>query len=423
MKKILIYSLFIVLGLSACEKEDKDTPLGTSDERLNEALVEYKDQLVNAENGWKATLFPSGGAGYSFLFDFSQNDRVTMLSDINPTTSTESFESTYRLKAMQHPSLLFDTYSYLHILSDPDASKSGGDYGQGKYSDFEFRFVSATPDSIVLSGIYNESKLILVRATQDEARQYIGQLAKNAEAFEEINNFTTYFKRLTIGNKSYDMAVDTERRNLTFTYKNGGVVSTFTTSYYFTANGVHLLEPFSDGEISIPELTQPVYYAANRRIDIKVPSGTARIVEASQPAVIDEAAAERFKNAPPNGSYWYTVEGFTVEGEKDAFNITSLPKYFFTTFYIQPDPPYDALIFWTTDDDFYGPALRTRTSNDGKIFFVQEGEFGTVPEEAAPAVNATRDQLTIPEGYYVIKSADGYDLVSAKDAKAWINFY
>ncbi|MHC2991698.1 hypothetical protein OB13_08900, partial [Pontibacter sp. HJ8] len=71
--------------LSACDKEDNDPAPGERpDERLNKILTEYKTQLVGAENGWKATLFPAGAAAYTFLFRFSENDRVTTVSDINP---------------------------------------------------------------------------------------------------------------------------------------------------------------------------------------------------------------------------------------------------------------------------------------------------------------------------------------------------
>lgn len=347
-----------------------------------------------------------------------------MLSDINATTATVPLESTWRLKALQHPSLLFDTYSYVHILSDPDEEKSGGDRGQGKYSDFEFRIDSTTPDSVLLTGIYNESKMVMVRATQEDVNGYISSLAKNAEEFENISNFTTYFKRLKLGEKEYDISLNTERRNITFTYNNGGIAQIFSTTYYFTGAGLQLKEPFSDGEITIMEMSNLNYKTGDRRLNLTSGSLSGTIREASQPVIFDVSAAQRFYSNPPNGFYWYTVYGFTIEGIEDAFNITEIPDYYFTTFYIQPDPPYDGLITFTTGDSFFGPALRTRATNTGKIFFTQEGNFGTAPEEAAPAIDATSQQLTIPEGYYVIPSGDrSYDLVSAKDARAWISFY
>ncbi len=235
MKKILLLGALIVSMLSACQKDDTDLAPGERpDERLNKVLTEYKTQLVSAEHGWKAVLFPEGGSAYNFLLNFSANDRVTMRSDINASTAAEPFESSYRLKALQRPSLLFDTYSYLHILADPDERKSGGERGQGRYSDFEFSFDAATPETITLTGNYNNSKLILTKATQEEANTYIQQIAANAEAFESIQTLTTYFKRLTVGENVFDVSVLTGTKNITFSYYEGDVVSTFSTTYYFT---------------------------------------------------------------------------------------------------------------------------------------------------------------------------------------------
>lgn len=421
MKKIILLGLIIAVGVSACEKED-DLPLGSTDERLSKVLSDYKAQLVGAEYGWKATLFPEGGAGYSFLFDFGANDRVSMSSDIHDSTAV-AFESTYRLKAMQHPTLLFDTYSYLHLLADPDASKSGGDWGEGKYSDFEFRFDSATEDSIFLTGIYNGSKLVLTRASAEDVDNYITNISRNAEEFNRINDLTTYFKRLNIGNKEYDLSVDTERRIISFAHYAGGVVNVFSTTYYFTESGLKLLEPFTDGEISILELGAPQYNPGTGSMMVSVNNQRVPVQEASQPVIVDKSAAERFYNNPPNGYFWYTVDGFTIEGVEDAFHLKTIPEYYFTSLYIQPDPPFDGLISWTVDDRFFGPALRTQITNSGKIIFRHEGEFGTTPEEALTAISAMRDQLVIPEGYYVIQTGENsYDLVSAKDAKAWITF-
>ena len=188
MKKISLLGLWLVLLLSACQKDTDPAPGERPDERLNKTLSQYKSQLVGAPNGWRAVLYPQGGAGYSFLFDFSENDRVKMYSDIDATTAAEPMESTYRLKAAQRPSLLFDTYSYLHILTDPDATKSGGDYGQGRYSDFEFSFESATADQIILTGNAKGSKLILTKATPDDAAYFIGRFSARLNSTKPVRS-------------------------------------------------------------------------------------------------------------------------------------------------------------------------------------------------------------------------------------------
>jgi hypothetical protein len=423
MRKILLFGLLLLSVLSACDKDDNDVAPGERpDERLNTVLSEYKSQLVGAEHGWKATLFPEGGAGYSFLFRFSENDRVTTTSDINPGAATP-LESTYRLKAVQRPSLLFDTYTYLHVLADPDATKSGGDWGQGKYSDYEFSFDHVSPDSIILIGNYNGSRLVLVRATADEAANFISGTNENARAFEGINNFSLYFKQLRVGNQTIDISVNTNFRTITFTYEEGNEIRSFTTGYYYTQDGVTLLQPLVIGNLTITSLNALQYNASENRINLTVNGAAGSIQEASRPARVDPHAARTFYNNPPNGVYWLTLDGFTVEGVRDAFNINSIEGFDAITFYIRASPPYDGMIFWTVDGTYFGPAFRTQFTNDGRIVFTYAGDFGTTPEQAAPIVEATREQFVIPEGYYVIRTGTNtYDLVSAKDAKTWISF-
>src|SRR5215207_9231301 len=131
MKKLL-HLAWLLLLFTACQQDDTDiAPEEKPDARLNKVLSDYKTLLSGAEYGWKATLQTQPGEVYSFLLKFTPNDRVTMTSDINASTTTP-LESSYRLKAMQQPSLLFDTYSHLHVLADPDPDRNGGEVGQGR---------------------------------------------------------------------------------------------------------------------------------------------------------------------------------------------------------------------------------------------------------------------------------------------------
>lgn len=422
MRKIWLLGLLLVTLLSACDNNENEVaPADRPDARLNKLLTDYKAQLVGAQHGWKATLFPAGGAGYSFLFRFAENDRVTTVSDINAAAAAP-LESTYRLKAVQRPSLLFDTYTYLHVLADPDATKSGGDWGQGKYSDFEFSFDRATPDSITLTGNYNGSKLVLVRATAEEAGNYITRIDENARAFEGINSFSLYFKQLVMGGQTIDMSVNTILRTITFTYGEGSEVKTVTTGYYYTPEGVRLLQPLTTAGQTITTLNALQFIEAQNRIRLTINGTAATIQEASKPARVDPRVAQAFFS-PPNGEFWNSPSGFTVEGKRDAYNIASIANLALLAFFPRVSPPYDGLLFLTTDDQFFGPAFRSRITSDGRIVFTYAGEFATTPEQAAPIVQATRNQFVIPEGYYAIRTGPKtLDLVSAKDAKVWISF-
>src|SRR3982751_615884 len=143
---------------------------------------------------------------------FNDANFVTMYSDFDTLTSTVAKTSGYRLKALQRPSIEFDSYGYIHLPCDPDPgiSKSpvaseGGGYGWG--SDFDFSFAdNVSPDqlgdTIHLMGNFNHSPAVMVQATKAEQDAYNQQGLKKGMVFDRILN---YFIRITLGSTSYEM--------------------------------------------------------------------------------------------------------------------------------------------------------------------------------------------------------------------------
>ncbi|WP_168194005.1 DUF4302 domain-containing protein [Pontibacter sp. SGAir0037] len=431
MKKLALISILLLAVLTACDKNTEPAPGERPEERLSQALAAYKSQLTSAPYGWKAVLYPAGGGGYNFVLKFTESDRVVMSSDINSSTTT-AMESTYRLKTMQRPSLLFDTYSYLHILSDPDAAVSGGDYGAGRYSDFEFSFTEASPDQIILTGNMMGSKLVLTRATQEEASSYITDVQASAATIGNLSRFTSYFKRLTIGSTAFDININHENRALIIYYFEGDAARMFTTNFNYTANGIQLQEPFVYGDITITAFSNVQYNAAANRFNLNINSTTATIQEAARPVKVDVQSARTFYNL--GVEYWVSLTGFTVNGVEDALNTRSLPNLYFIGYWPQYDVyqnrTYDLLGFVFLDPSTnslqleYGAAATTTLSSDGRIVFSRLGTLGEIPETHNTVLNATMNQWTISQGYYVIKTGESsYDLVSAQDGKAWLSLY
>ncbi|WP_187261427.1 DUF4302 domain-containing protein [Pontibacter beigongshangensis] len=428
MRKILLLCLLLTAFLTACREDNEPAPGERPEERLSKALSEYKAQLISSPYGWKATLYPRGGGGYNFLFKFTEDDRVIMSSDINASTAT-ALESTYRLKTMQRPSLLFDTYSYLHILSDPDATVSGGDWGAGKNSDFEFSFTEVTPDIITLTGNIMTSRLVLTRATQAEAESYIAGVTASAQMFANFSRFTSYFKRLTIGTNAFDINFDPDNRRITFIYFEGETPRSFTTSFSFKADGIMLLEPFAAAGVSILSFDAVQYDMAANRFNLTVSGEAATIQEAARPARVDVQAARAFHNA--GADYWASPGGFTINGVEDAHNLRSLPNFYQLSYWAKYDvyqnKEYDLLGFLFINaagnalELPYGLAAFPTFTGDGRIVFAQLGTLGTIPEQHQAAVSATMQQWTDPQGYYLIRTSENTaDLVSARDGKAWL---
>jgi len=192
--------LLLITGLSACKKNDPDYFGKTPTERSTEALSKYQAQLTGATNGWKAILYPNGGGVYLFSIKFGADNKVAMLSDIDAETSTTSNESAYSIKQLQAPSLVFDTYSYIHLLSDPDPNVFGGNSGAGYSSDFEFSFDKMSGDTVTLIGNKNGSKLTLVKAAT--AAEYTSFTTGTTVVFTTLSALRTYFKRGVFGRGS-----------------------------------------------------------------------------------------------------------------------------------------------------------------------------------------------------------------------------
>src|SRR4051794_8066819 len=241
MKKTLLYFFSAVLFFSSCKKDDESIFDKSPDERLNEALTAYQAKLTTAADGWKGFIYPKSGGVYTFYFKFSDANRVSMLSSIDSASAVTFRESSYRLKALQQPSLLFDTYSYLHVLADPDASVNGGLYGVGLQSDFEFYFDSSSADTINLVGRFNGSKATLIKATAEEATGFnTGQLATGFL----LNKLDTYFNRLSISSEKFDFHINPLSRTFSLVDASGNLLDTVaSTGYYMTFGGIGFIKP------------------------------------------------------------------------------------------------------------------------------------------------------------------------------------
>ncbi len=428
MKKYLAY-LFLIVSLFSCDKDDERAFDQSPDQRLNEAIAAYEGQLSSAQNGWKGLLKTAGGSGstHSFFFKFNNANRVVMLSDFDSLSAVTMKESSYRLKALQQPSLIFDTYSYLHVLSDPDESVNGGTRGAGLLSDFEFYFDGTSADSINLTGRINGSKLVLVKATPAEEQAYInGQLAAGLV----LNKILTYFKRLTIGSQLYDVQINTVTRQFTFTWLDAnGVLQSFTTGYYFIAGGIVFTTPLVNGSQTITGFTNMSWSQATETISLTVNNTAATITGIVVPLKVDTGAPRRWWDfAITNGnSFWISLTGFHVNGVDDAFGIQTLPRYFFLAYWPEYQPGNDlfAPIFinaaGTALELQYGTAPRPTFTADGRLVFNYLGDYPPHPN-TGPAAQS-RALLYNTSGYYFVQTgATTYDMVSAANGKSWISW-
>ena len=436
MKKLGIYFLFAIVAASSCSKKSDSAFSESPDQRLNETLSADQATLVKAPYGWRGLIYPKGltGGVVGFYFKFNDSNRVEMFSDFDSASAVTPMTASYRLKALQQPSLVFDTYSYVHVLADPNGSVNGGSYGSGLSSDFEFAIDSIGGDTVHLTGRFNGTKAVLIKATQQEANSYYSKQFSN-RLFLNISKYLTYFKRLVVGGHQYEVLVDQVGRTITFTWvDDSGNVHKATVGYYFTTNGVAFSPAFTDGSIIISGFSNITWNAGTTTLSFTINGNAAGIVGSGTPIQPDLDAPHRWwQFAVDKGLWWISEKGFHVNGVDDAYGITKTTSFF----YLMYRPKYST--YNGSPYDVAGPiqllpdnslnqdyALAYRTPNfttDGRLTFPYLGQLGNIPASDSVAMAKTRIQFSDSYGYYLVQTSDiSYDMVSARDGKAWVTW-
>lgn len=438
MRKVFIYSLIAAIGLYGCRKNDRVFD-ASPDERINETLAADQAALLGATYGWKGLIFPAGldGGVVGFYFNFVDTNRVQMFSDFDSASSVTVEESSWRLKSLQQPALIFDTYSYVHVLCDPDASLNGGSYGYGLQSDFEFAIDSVHGDTVSLTGRFNGSKAYLIKATQQEKQDFYDK-KYGGRVFSNIGKYLTYFKRLTYGGVTYEIQVNTASRTITFTWvDSNGVVHTYTTGYYYTATGIAFSPPFTDGVNTIASLDNVTWNGSTRTLSFTINGTAASLVEAIAPIKPDLTAPLNWLSyASSQGGYWVSYNNFHVNGVDDYYGITTTTNYYYSiywpVYYTSGSNNYDMFAAIQLEgnslslDIGYAYKTPTTVSSDGRMVFKDNGYFGAYTDLSASDSTAFAQMnaaATDSRGFYFVKtSSSTYDMVGARDAKTWITW-
>ncbi|MDR6783903.1 hypothetical protein ABIE26_002708 [Pedobacter africanus] len=258
MKKILFIALVITGFIAGC-KRDTDPIFDDPDTRLAAELTKDQAALLSSADGWKATIYPKGGKGFSYYFKFTADGKVTMLSDFNTTAATVPVQSTYRLKALQRPTLIFDTYNYIHLAADPDAAISGGSTGTatGLASDFEFAFTEFAGDTVKFEGTFNKNPMKMIKLSAAEAQSILAGGLKtmvDANAAYVSANKNPYIP-FPDGVKGA-IAIDANVKTVKLNYVDSKEVSQAqSTTFAFGINKIYLNKPLTYGSLAITEMT------------------------------------------------------------------------------------------------------------------------------------------------------------------------
>ncbi|OQP65185.1 hypothetical protein A3860_16055 [Niastella vici] len=435
MNKNLLYFLLAITLVASCRKNDDNAFNKSPDERLNETLTAYQKALTGSSYGWNANLITGDGGSYRFYFSFNDSNRVLMYSDFDSTTATVIKESSYRLKALQQPSLIFDTYSYIHILSDPDASVNNGTYGSGLKSDFEFRVDTVTTDSISLTGRFNGSKLSLRKAAQgDRAVWANGQVTNGVVNFKNYWKFLLYFRRLTYSGTQYELQFDTTIKKVTVSWISGTRTNSVTRGYYFWANGIYFSDPVVNGSVSIPGFSINSFSSGSQIMNVTVNGAAAIISGFSSPINPDvkDAANRWWTFGAASDYYWICFDGFHSNGVDDAYNLKSIKNDSAKFYFLLYKPNTNGVdAFFTIYRDTLDNSLDVEsgswvtmniTTSTGESKF-NEYQIRSAWPATGPG-DLTRKQMFQSSGYYFVQTSSiTYDQVSIADAKVWATWY
>jgi hypothetical protein len=438
MKKYLLYTMLLALtAISACKK-GIDPPAGQRpEERVSTTTTAYSNSLTGNTNGWKAFLYPYGGGVYLFSMKFTAANRVTMLSDISTATSTTSLESSFKIKQQLQPSLLFDTYSYIHQLSDPDPTVAGGAAGAGLNSDFEFYFdsMSAAGDTIKLVGNRLGSKLVLVKIAN--TTDYGTFTTGTADIVTKAAQLRTYWERATIGTTDCEINLNTTAKKISITYLVNGNPTTVSSLFYIDGSTLTLtlLTPVTVAGTVVSTIKSITLDATNRVLNGTLNGAAFALRESITPLKFDPTAAQKWYTQMPLNfnNCWISEKGYHY-GVDDFCNFRNIPG--FTSFWFAGASVLgaDGIIVFTTG--LASPYVQSSTAitpaNLARFTILANVGTFTGTGAQAMAMTAARNIMyggatagSSADWYLVPTAADGvhYDMVRASDAQAWISWH
>lgn len=231
--------LCLCFVMQSCLKDQEEIFDDDASIRLQEAMEEAAEALVAAEYGWYLEMYPEssqsyGGWVHTFVFD---GELVKARSELYG--SDYEVESYYKMTNDDGPVLSFDTYNeVIHYLSTPTSSLYQA-YG----GEFEFIVLDVTTDIITLKG-KKTGNIMYLRSLETTPENYLDAVAEMED--------NIFFNALTgtIGGVSVDIGLDTDYRQMTFSY---GEEDETTLAYTVTDKGVRLYSEITLGTDSLDE--------------------------------------------------------------------------------------------------------------------------------------------------------------------------
>ena len=229
-----ILLFFLMLPGTGCDRNIESGLDGSVDERINNTINGYVDELKSSPYGWMASINTKEGY-YRFWMSFGPGDSVIMYTD---NTKYDGYKqvadtSTFAFKALQRPTLIFDTYSYLSIINDPNPGISGDAAGgyKGLNSDFEFEVDSVKNDIFYMTGRINRVGAVFKKASAADLEGVRNGLMMDLPK-QVSDSLAYYYIKASYGGTEIVVKVTGTRLLYTFWYNDGKAQGEENTGYF-----------------------------------------------------------------------------------------------------------------------------------------------------------------------------------------------
>ncbi|QTE24105.1 DUF4302 domain-containing protein [Polaribacter cellanae] len=278
-KTLALFNLCIIAFSSCQQTETKELFDQSATKRFNAKEKELSSLLTSAENGWHATYFTDDSSlgGYTFLFKFKKDGKVSTASDLTSDTSVK--ESEYDINIGTTVQLSFTTRGPIHKLSD---SNNGPFKGQGYRGAFDFSYYGKDGEDLLFRDVKAFKEIRFKKATANDwtdirKNATIRNLITGQSLAYEVNKEVNFFSYNNIRRFATNKNSKVKKTNFGIGFSSTGilispsVVADNGMSYSeLTLNDKRNKFVSEDGKFSIFILSTPFDVNQNWRIRVGV---------------------------------------------------------------------------------------------------------------------------------------------------------
>ena len=207
MRKIFCLGFISAVALlfAACTPKVDDVFDDSSANRAAKDIAQTQEVLASQPAGWIMHYYGKlSYGGYNVWCKFDKS-KVTVASQHFGPDST--FTSHYKIEQSSGTVLSFDEYNPIfHYYSDP-SNPDYGTLGKGFLGDLEFRVLSASKDSVILTGKKHGDRIVMI--PMNDAKSWADYYKQTMEVVDSMQSFNNY--ALVVDN-------DTMRASMTYNY-------------------------------------------------------------------------------------------------------------------------------------------------------------------------------------------------------------